>query len=454
VGLALAFVAALFSTVSRQSGNVVATALLASVALLLAGIVGLTTVPYLARRVAVEHVRDSFNYDVTRIGFGHLALALILALAALNTGNNLLWVVVSAMLGALLVSGVASAMNLGKLRLEVRLPEHAFAGRPLLARVALHNDRRLLPAFSISVAPVGEKKLYKSWRVERVVFAFPSHRPAKKQWFRLPDFLLRRVADSPPAGIFQKEVYFPYIPAAGVLAANVELRFSRRGLYSQRSFAIATRFPFSLLKKTRQTRLDRDLIVFPGIEPTDDLLEVLPLITGEFESYVRGRGYDLYRIREYTQEDSARHLDWKATAKSGIPLVREFTREDERKLRIVFDNPAPGLVPEESYERAVAMAASVAWHFSSQQSELLFAAPDLAASADIQRFLTWLALAQPAQGPSVLDSLTAGAEYNIVFTARARGTIPTGLWTRSYFLFITEPAGYARGKPPTVAQKC
>jgi uncharacterized protein (DUF58 family) len=175
------------------------------------------------------------------------------------------------------------------------------------------------------------------------------------------------------------------------------------------------------------------------------VLEVLPLITGEFESHVRGRGYDLYRIREYTQEDSARHLDWKATAKSGVPLVREFTREDERKLRIVFDNPAPGMVPAATYERAVVMAASVAWHFSSQQSELLFAAPGLAAAADVHGFLTWLALAEPTPAPSVLDHLTEAAEYNIVFTARPRGSIPTGLWTRSYFLFIGEPAYAAAG---------
>ena len=44
VGLLLAFGAALFSTVTRQSGNVLATAVFASLALLLAGFVGLTTV--------------------------------------------------------------------------------------------------------------------------------------------------------------------------------------------------------------------------------------------------------------------------------------------------------------------------------------------------------------------------------------------------------------------------
>ena len=88
--------------------------------------------------------------------------------------------------------------------------------------------------------------------------------------------------------------------------------------------------------------LAREILVYPPVEPTDEFFEILPLITGEFETFARGRGDDLYRIREYMPEDSARHVDWKATAKSGSLKVREFSREDERKVRLVFDNPSPG----------------------------------------------------------------------------------------------------------------
>src|SRR6202008_3190718 len=58
VGLGLAFAAALFSTVSRDSGNLWATVILASASLILATLVGIVTVPYLARRVAVERLRE------------------------------------------------------------------------------------------------------------------------------------------------------------------------------------------------------------------------------------------------------------------------------------------------------------------------------------------------------------------------------------------------------------
>jgi len=108
VGLTLAFGAAMFSTVSRESGYLWATLIFASLALLLATIVGLTTVPYLARRVATSRVRDAVDYDVTPVGIIYVVTVLLIGIAALNTGNNLLYIIVAAMLAAVLISGIAS----------------------------------------------------------------------------------------------------------------------------------------------------------------------------------------------------------------------------------------------------------------------------------------------------------------------------------------------------------
>jgi len=151
MSLILAFAAALFSTVSRESGNIWATLVLASAALILATIVGLTTVPHLARRVAVSRLRDAVDYEVTRAGIVYVIATLLIGIAALNTGNNLLYIVVAAMLAAILVSGLVSAIILRDLELDVRLPEHVFAGRPVLGRILLRNPRKFLPSFSIHV---------------------------------------------------------------------------------------------------------------------------------------------------------------------------------------------------------------------------------------------------------------------------------------------------------------
>ena len=437
VGLVLAFAAALFSTVSRESGNLWATLILASAALLLAVIVGLTTVPYLARRVTAARIRNAFEYQVSAVGIGYVVCVVLLAIAALNTGNNLLYIIVAAMLAAILVSGIASALDLRDLELDVRVPEHVFAQRSLLGRILLRNPRRWLPAFSIQVAALESEKAARHWRWVESTFAFPPGRSPEKQWFRLPDRKLSRRNDTPVLPpIFEGTIYFPYLSAHSDTRADLDLRFARRGRYQQENFVLRTRFPFALLTKIRRLPIAREIIAYPSVEPTDDFFEVLPLITGEFETFIRGRGYDLYRIREYMPEDSARHLDWKATAKSGSPKVREFSREDERKLRIVFDNPAPGRVPDQSYEKAVALAASLSWHFFGEDADLSFVAPGYDGDPDIYRFLAYLAEIQPQAGGSVMDDLRPSTDYNIIFTTRLRGGISTALWACSYFIFL------------------
>jgi uncharacterized protein (DUF58 family) len=436
VGLILAFAAALFSTITREAGSLWGTLVLASTALLLAVVVGLTTVPYLARRVAAARLRDAFDYDVTRIGVFYVVAVLLIGIAALNTGNNLLYIIVAAMLAAILVSGIASAVVLRDLELDVRLPEHVFAGRPALGRIVLRNPRRWLPSFSVNVVAIKEESP-KRWRWVPATFTFPPKRTAGEQWIHLPDRQLRRVEEAKVTpGIFEGSAYFPYLPAGSELKADLSLRFPRRGVYRQSAFGLATRFPFAFLVKTRRLPLVREIIVYPPVEPADEFFEVLPLITGEFATFTRGRGSDLYRIREYAPEDSARHVDWKATAKSGSLKVREFSREDERKLRIVFDNPAAGVLPEKAYEGAVALAASLSWHFAAENTELSFVAQGYDGAPDLYHFLAYLAAINPQSAPSVVDSLEPSDDYNVIFTTQPRGSIPTVLWACSYFVFM------------------
>jgi uncharacterized protein (DUF58 family) len=437
VGLALAFAAALFSTVARESGSLWATLILAGMALTLATIVGLTTVPYLARRVAGGRVRDAFDYDVTRVGIIYVITVLLIGIAALNTGNNLLYVIVAAMLAAILVSGVASAVVLRELEVEVSLPERVFAGQPVPGRIVVRNRRRWLPSFSISVIPLNRNKSSAHWRWVPTTFGFPPGQPPARQWVRLPDRQLRRVSDSAgPQGIFTEAAYFPYIPAGAELRAEMELSFPRRGRYQQDSFGLATRFPFAFLTKTRRVPLAREILVYPRIESTDEFSALLPVIAGELETFARGQGDDLYSIREYLPEDPARHVDWKATAKSGSLKVREFSREDEPRLRLVFDNPVSGVISGAAYENAVTLAASLGWHFAAAGNADVSFLGQGGKAGDVNDFLGYLATVDPQGSASPLDGLEISDGYNIILTARARETIPANLWANSYVIFI------------------
>jgi uncharacterized protein (DUF58 family) len=437
-GLALAFASALLSTVSREAGDLLATAVFASSALLLAAVVAVSTVPYLARRVVARQVRDALSYKVTREGFVYLLLTLLIGIAALNTGNNLLFIVVAAMLGAVLVSGIVSAVMIGGLEIGLHLPHHVFAGQSYAGAVLLHN-RRFLSAFSISVVPPTEKAEPTAWRWQRTQFVYPPARTGRKAILRWPDFSLARIAPPPRSPrVFEQSVYFPYLPGGHRQSVELNLNFPRRGLYAQRGIGISTRFPFSFLIKTRTVALDEEVLVYPTVEATDEMYEVLPIITGELETNQRGRGSDLYRIRDYEPEDSARHVDWKATAKSGDLKVREYTREDERRLCIVFDNPAPGVLDSLHYERAIRLAASIAWHFYQENTELTFAAPSLLGTVDVYRFLEYLALAEPSASPDFLSTIGDSGQYHIIITACPRGGIPTELWQSSYVLFAQD----------------
>ena len=403
-GLIIALGSAMLSTAFRDEGNVLATAITASLALLTAGIVGIATVPYLAKRAALERLRFAMRYELTREGAIYLVACIVIAVAALNTGNNLLFIIVAVMLAAVLVSGVFSTWMLLNVDLDISVPEHVFARQNISGRVGVKNPG-YFSAFSIEVIPAKQKRRTKG-------------------------------NSSSSGAILQTSIYFPWLGAGQTRFENVDLRFERRGRYLQKEFGVATRFPFSFLKKTRTIPLEREIIVLPSVEPTQEFLESLPMILGEFESSVPGRGHDLYRIRDYAPGDPARHIDWKSSAKAGNMMVREFATEDERNLRIVFDNPAPGILEPEEYERGVELAASLAWHFANENISLLFLAPDYEGSDQVLSFLKYLALVQPGNKQLSVGEIPVTSAYNLVLTGRAPGSIPAELWANSYVIFL------------------
>ncbi len=225
VGLGMAFAAALFSTVAREAGSLWGTLVLASAALLLAVVVGLTTVPYLARRVAAARLRDAFDYDVTRIGIAYVITVLLIGIAALNTGNNLLYIIVAAMLAAILVSGVASAVVLRDLELALHLPEHVFAGRPALGRIVLRNPRRWLPSFSVNVVAIQKESPSAGDGFRHFHFSARNARP-ESNGSTCPTANCAASHEAKPARpSFEGSAYFPYLPARSDLKADLPITF-------------------------------------------------------------------------------------------------------------------------------------------------------------------------------------------------------------------------------------
>jgi uncharacterized protein (DUF58 family) len=257
------------------------------------------------------------------------------------------------------------------------------------------------------------------------------------------------------AQIFTMPVFFPYIGRQATVRQKVEIRFPRRGTYRQDAFGIRTRFPFGFFEKTRQVSSKMEIVVYPRVEPTDQFYEVLPLLSGEMASHFRGRGHELHSLRPYQSNDNARFVDWKVTARTGRLMIREFAREDERRVMLVLDPfigpPRSDLGPlaeaehAERFERTVSMAACIAWHFNEINSVLQFrthvySTPMAQAEEIIYDTLRELALIQPelaTTGGAFLDDLANEREvFKIILTNRPQHTIPTALWSSSYFLFL------------------
>jgi uncharacterized protein (DUF58 family) len=425
--LSAALIVALFSAAVAQQGRIVLAAATTAIALGLAGWVAITIVPKLAKRTSLRWLVYQVDYKLTREGVIYLGAVFILVLAAVNTGNNMLFMILSCALAGILISGVLSRAVLTGVDLHFDLPEHIFAEQPVLAEVELQNEKQALPSFSLRV--VGDPQ-----------------RGAKNG----------KVAAS---DILSKPVFFPYIPHLGSARQKVEVTFPRRGVYRQDAFGIRTRFPFGFFEKTRTVESKLEIVVYPRVTEADPFYEVLPLISGEMASQFRGRGHELHSLRQYMPTDSARFVDWKVSARSGHLMVREFAREDERRVLLVFD-PYVGPAPADSdgenggaavasynerFERAVSMAACIAWHFNKLDSGLQFrtdkfSTPMAPASQIIYDALRELARIQPntaSAGGAFLDELASDHEFfKIIITARPQASIPSALWSSSYFLFI------------------
>jgi uncharacterized protein (DUF58 family) len=419
VALGAALFLALYTGAAADGGHIFLAALSGIGALALAGWVALTIVPVLARRTPLWWLSYQIDYKLTREGMVYLGGVLVVALAALNTGNNLLFMILACLLAGVLISGFLSRLVLSGVDVRLEMPEHIFAGKPVMAIAEIHNTKRTMPSFSVLL--VSEEK-----------------QKTKKKLLAQPPSILAR------------SVYFPHVPRQQIVRQNVELSFPRRGVYRQDTLGLRTKFPFGFLEKTRRVSSEIEAVVYPSVEPTEQLCEILPLVSGEMESYQRGRGNDLYSIRDYQFNDSARHVDWKATARTGALQVREYAREDERRVLLAFDpylNSREELsaLSADRFERAVALCAGLAWHFYEMNSVLEFrsagfATPRVIAGEIVYDVLRCLARVSPLKAQpdhSFLDSLSDASNiFKIVLTSQPRGSIPTQLWSSSYILFL------------------
>lgn len=363
--LGIAFVIALLSSVAAEQRNTRLATIAAAVSLILALLGALYIIPRLARNVRLEILRFAIRTTVTVEGLLFIVCLVVIGFAAWNTGNNLLYLILSAMMAFLIAANLIARISLANLSVQLRFPDHIFAGESANINVTLLNHKRALPCYSIMVEALSEAKeegaatqgkreekanaedtakadaakadatKAENVKAENVKAENGAARPSLR-----PPVSLSPLYPAPALPI-GKLAYFVLVPAQQSARKRIERLFEQRGRYPITGFRISTKFPAGFFKKWRRIDATGEIIVYPKPKPLDDFYHALPMLAGRIQSQARGSGDDLYAIRRYQVSDHMRYIDWKATAKSMQMMVREHTREDEWRLTIVFDTSAP-----------------------------------------------------------------------------------------------------------------
>lgn len=350
--------AGLIAAIASQIGEFELAAISSKIALGLAILIVLYVVPQLARSV---QWRSEYAVQVPNAGLIFSAVILMVTILSLSSGNNLLYLVLAALLATMIVSVIAARLNLKKLNPSVRYPDHIFAGESVPFEITLKNNKRFLPTFSLSVDLVEE-------------------RPRTKLASKL-------AASGPASGLSGKDDsktteqkafalgYFSIVPKRAHARMRLERSFSERGVYPVTGFVVSTGFPFGFIEQRRFIEWHSEIVVYPKPQPLDDFATLLPFTQGRVESRAKGSGSDLYAIRQYFSSDHHHHIDWKATAKTARLMVREFTREDDWRVTIIFDSQVNDQLAAEpnfnqQFERAITFAASLVAYFLESGAEV------------------------------------------------------------------------------------
>ncbi|MBI3654468.1 MAG: DUF58 domain-containing protein [Acidobacteria bacterium] len=408
--LGLAFVVAMLSSIAADQYNPQLAAIAAGISLLLAAVGAAYIIPRLARNIRLEMLRFAVRTTVTVEGVLFVVFLVVIGFAAWNTGNNLLYLVLSAMIAFLIAANFIGRVSIGEVSVQLRFPDHIYAGEPANITVSVTNHKHLMPSYSFVVEALSAED--DEFTKARREIAQPRKSTKKRAKPKTPKRQAKQADDksevrnttshaaaatnapTPPDGHKKKLgklAYFLVVPAQASARQRIQHTFVRRGRYQITGFRIATKFPAGFFKKWRRIDASGEIIVYPNPQTVDDFYQGLPMIVGQIQSHTRGSGDELYAIRQYQSSDQMRHIDWKATAKSTRLMVRETTREDERRLTIVFDTvqrtalqgAADAEIDDhlaepfaEQFERAIIHAASLARHFIVEQADVELIATD------------------------------------------------------------------------------
>lgn len=228
----------------------------------------------------------------------------MLGFAAVNTGNNLLYLLVSALLGFMSVSGVLGKWNLARVDFRFLLPDEIYDGVPTLLGIELINGRRWLPLFLMEISVAG------------------------------------------------RTLFFPLVEPLQGRRKNVEITLSGRGLQQLPEVSVHSRFPVNFFVRSQGLLIEQEATVFPAPLPCTDLHQVDPGGgSGSQQNWQKGDEGDINRIADYQGGEPLKSIHWKLSARHDRLKVKELSATTRKP--VVLDLMAlPGTNLEQRLRQA------------------------------------------------------------------------------------------------------
>lgn len=238
---------------------------------------------------------------LTREGKLFVGITFGVGLAAINTGNNLLYLLLGMLLSLIVISGVMSEVSLRGLTVVRRLPARAQVSRAHLVEIEVSNSKKRIPSYAIEVEDLREGQ------------------PADKRCF-----------------------FLKISPSSAQVAAYRRTP-QRRGRDHHVGFRVATRFPFGLFEKSREVRSEGDLVIYPAVDPVRLGLERGRNRRLGGGAFGRGAGDEVVGVRPGRSEEDPRDIYWRKSTVPSQLVMRERAREMSPDVTLTLDvlEPVP-----------------------------------------------------------------------------------------------------------------
>jgi uncharacterized protein (DUF58 family) len=268
---------------------------------------------------------------VTNFGLGYILMCLVIAIAATNTGNNGLYLVLAGLLAGMAVSGMLSRRNVRGVRCEIEPLGEIVATRPSLLKIRLVNELRAGTAQAL--------------------------------------FFLHESLPGP--------LWIDPLKAGESREVVVEAVFARRGVFREADAGLLSRFPIGLFRKYRRATVASDIVVFP-VPEASAVADVPPEDArgGRPHPHRRGSGAEIRTLRDFVSGDDPRDLHWKQSARMRRWIVREREAERDRAVFLVVDNALENPADPTAlalFENAISRCAGQALMLLSRGAEVGFA---------------------------------------------------------------------------------